>query len=60
MTDGTNLFFVFESYRCGDSAAARFDIGFTPEQNLQIMDLNDLGGDMADFIQQTSQHIPRK
>ena len=36
------------------------DPGWTAEQKLQTRDINDLAIDMADFIEQTAKHQPRK
>ena len=60
MTAGDKPLFRFESFRSGDSAAARMDPGWTAEQKLQTRDINDLAIDMADFIAQTAKHQPRK
>lgn len=60
MTDGTNIVFMFESYRSGDSAAARLDPGWTAEKSLQTTDIHDLGVDLADFIDQTAKHQSRE
>lgn len=60
MTGGTNTVFMFESYRSGDSAAARLDPGWTPERSLQARDIHDLAVDLADFIEQTAKHQRRK
>jgi hypothetical protein len=60
MTAGDKPLFQFESFRSGDSAAARLDPGWTPEQKLQTRDINDLALDMGNFIEQTAKHQPRK
>ena len=60
ITDGTNDLFYFESFRSGDSAAARLDPGWTPEKSLQSTDIHDLAVDMADYIEQISKHQSRK
>ncbi len=60
MTDGTNALFMFESYRSGDSAAARWIRVGLRKKSLQAIDIDDLAGDTADFIDQTSKHQSRK
>jgi hypothetical protein len=60
MSKDGKVLFRFESYRSGDSAAARLDPGWTKEQKLQSKDILDLARDMADFIRQTSSHQVRK
>lgn len=59
MTDAGRQVFVFESYRSGDSAAARLDPGWTEERKLQTTDILDLAIDLSDFMDQTSKHQPR-
>ena len=60
LRDGDRVMFQFESYRSGDSAAARLDPGWTPEERLQSRDILDLAKDLAEFVVQTSKHQPRK